>query len=175
MRSAAQHPENWASRRCTCALWEHSASNGATRQPPAFSAGWACSPAHWEQQHAAGCSHGAGATGQACPDLGWTEGSPLCRTQSALHICGLKQPCVKNTWKHSRQFQKANLHPLHTSTCICSSDPVPGAMTGKDTATTPRSCLEEPKDGAAWWAAVSGVAQSRPRLERLSSSSRYDS
>ena len=34
------------------------------------------------------------------------------------------------------------------------------------------SCLENPRDGGAWWAAVSGVAQSRTRLKRLSSSSR---
>ena len=33
------------------------------------------------------------------------------------------------------------------------------------------SCLENPKDGGAWWAAVHGVAQSRTRLKRLSSSS----
>ena len=33
------------------------------------------------------------------------------------------------------------------------------------------SCLENPRDGAAWWAAVYGVAQSRARLKRLSSSS----
>ena len=33
------------------------------------------------------------------------------------------------------------------------------------------SCLENPKDGEAWWAAVCGVAQSRTRLKRLSSSS----
>ena len=33
------------------------------------------------------------------------------------------------------------------------------------------SCLENPKDGRAWWAAVYGVAQSRTRLKRLSSSS----
>ena len=32
------------------------------------------------------------------------------------------------------------------------------------------SCLENPKDGGAWWAAVYGVAQSRPWLKRLSSS-----
>ena len=35
------------------------------------------------------------------------------------------------------------------------------------------SCLENPRDGGAWWAAVYGVAQSRTRLKRLSSSSRY--
>ena len=34
-----------------------------------------------------------------------------------------------------------------------------------------RSCLENPRDGGAWWAAVYGVAQSRTRLKRLSSSS----
>ena len=33
------------------------------------------------------------------------------------------------------------------------------------------SCLENPRDRGAWWAAVSGVAQSRTRLKRLSSSS----
>src|SRR5574342_292401 len=33
------------------------------------------------------------------------------------------------------------------------------------------SCLEDPRDGGAWWAAVYGVAQSRTRLKRLSSSS----
>ena len=33
------------------------------------------------------------------------------------------------------------------------------------------SCLENPRDGGAWWAAVYGVAQSRTRLKRRSSSS----
>ena len=33
------------------------------------------------------------------------------------------------------------------------------------------SCLENPRDGGAWWASVSGVAQSRTRLKQLSSSS----
>ena len=37
-----------------------------------------------------------------------------------------------------------------------------------------RSCLENPRDGRAWWAAVYGVAQSRTRLKRLSSSSSSD-
>ena len=32
-------------------------------------------------------------------------------------------------------------------------------------------CLENPRDGGAWWAAVCGVAQSQTRLKRLSSSS----
>ena len=33
------------------------------------------------------------------------------------------------------------------------------------------SCLENPRDGGAWWAAVYGVAQNRTQLKRLSSSS----
>ena len=33
------------------------------------------------------------------------------------------------------------------------------------------SCLENPRDGGAWWAAFYGVTQSRTRLKRLSSSS----
>ena len=32
------------------------------------------------------------------------------------------------------------------------------------------SCLENPRDGGAWWAAVYGVAQSWTQLTRLSSS-----
>ena len=36
------------------------------------------------------------------------------------------------------------------------------------------SCLENPRDGGAWWAAIYGVTQSRTRLKQLSSSSSYD-
>ena len=37
-----------------------------------------------------------------------------------------------------------------------------------------RSCLGDPRDTEAWWAAVSGVAQSQTRLKWLSSSSSND-
>ena len=33
------------------------------------------------------------------------------------------------------------------------------------------SCLENPRDGGAWWAAINGVAQSQTQLKGLSSSS----
>ena len=33
------------------------------------------------------------------------------------------------------------------------------------------SCLENPRDRGAWWAAVYGVTQSKTRLRQLSSSS----
>ena len=35
------------------------------------------------------------------------------------------------------------------------------------------SCLENPRDRVAWWAAIYGVAQSRTQLMRLSSSSSH--
>ena len=35
------------------------------------------------------------------------------------------------------------------------------------------SCLENPRDEGAWWAAIYGVAQSQTRLKWLSSSSKY--
>ena len=41
----------------------------------------------------------------------------------------------------------------------------------KEMATHSCSCLENPRDGGAWWAAIYEVAQSRTRLKRLSSSS----
>ena len=43
---------------------------------------------------------------------------------------------------------------------------------GEGNGTPPQcSCLENPRDGGAWWAAVYGVAQSRTRLKWLSSRS----
>ena len=36
---------------------------------------------------------------------------------------------------------------------------------------TPCSCLENPRDGGPWWAAIYGVTQSQTRLKRLSCSS----
>ena len=41
----------------------------------------------------------------------------------------------------------------------------------KEMATHSCSCLENPRDGGAWWAADYGVAQNQTRLKRLSSSS----
>ena len=38
----------------------------------------------------------------------------------------------------------------------------------KEMATLHCSCLENPRDGGAWWAAIYGVTQSRTRLEQLS-------
>ena len=46
------------------------------------------------------------------------------------------------------------------------------SCTGEGNGNPPQcSCLGNPRDGEAWWAAIYGVAQSRTRLKRLSSSS----
>ena len=47
------------------------------------------------------------------------------------------------------------------------SEMVPGEGNGNP---LQDSCLENPRDGGAWWAAVYGVAQNWTRLRRLSSS-----
>ena len=47
---------------------------------------------------------------------------------------------------------------------------IPGLREGNGTPLQ-CSCLENPRDGGAWWAAVYGVAQSRTPLKQLSSSS----
>ena len=36
------------------------------------------------------------------------------------------------------------------------------------------SCLENPRDGGAWWAAVYGVAQSQTRLKRLNNNNNLE-
>ena len=41
--------------------------------------------------------------------------------------------------------------------------------------TVKSSCLENPRNGGAWWAAIYGVAQSQMQLKRLSNSMNKDS
>ena len=36
------------------------------------------------------------------------------------------------------------------------------------------SCLKNPRDGGAWWAAIYGAAQSRTQLKQLSSNSKQE-
>ena len=59
-----------------------------------------------------------------------------------------------------RVRQTEQLHFLFSPSCI-----------GEGNGNPLLSCLENPRDGGAWWAAIYGVAQSRTRLNRLSSSS----
>ena len=64
-------------------------------------------------------------------------------------------------WGHQESDTTERLHFHFSPSCIGEGNGNP----------LQRSCLENPRDGGAWWAAVYGVAQSRTRLKRLSSSS----
>ena len=64
-------------------------------------------------------------------------------------------------WGHEELDTTERLHFHFSLSCI-------GEGNGKPLQC---SCLENPRDRGAWWAAVYGVAQSQKRLKRLSSSS----
>ena len=64
-------------------------------------------------------------------------------------------------WGHEELDLTERLHFYFSLSCIGEGNSNPLQC----------SCLENPRDGGAWWAAVSGVTQSRTRLKRLSSSS----
>ena len=65
------------------------------------------------------------------------------------------------TWGHEESDTTERLHFHFSLSCIGEGNGNPLQC----------SCLENPRDGGAWWAAVYGVAQSWTRLKRLSSSS----
>ena len=64
-------------------------------------------------------------------------------------------------WGHEESDTTEQLHFHFSLSCIGEGNGNPLQC----------SCLENPRDGGAWWAAIYGVAQSRTRLKRLSSSS----
>ena len=66
-----------------------------------------------------------------------------------------------SSWGHKESDTTERLHFHFSLSCI-----------GEENGNPPQcSCLENPRDGGAWWAAVYGVAQNRTQLKRLSSSS----
>ena len=66
-------------------------------------------------------------------------------------------------WDHKESDMTEWLHFHFSLSCIGEGNGAPLQC----------SCLENPRDGGAWRAAVYGVTQSRTRLKRLSSSSRF--
>ena len=63
-------------------------------------------------------------------------------------------------WSHEELDTTERLHFHFSLSCIGEGNGNPLQC----------SCLENPRDGGAWWATVYGVAQSRTRRKRLSSS-----
>ena len=64
-------------------------------------------------------------------------------------------------WGHSESDTTERLHFHFSLSCIGEGNGNPLQC----------SCLENPRVGGAWWAAIYGVAQSRTRVKQLSSSS----
>ena len=64
-------------------------------------------------------------------------------------------------WHHEESDTTERLHFHFSLSCIREGNGNPLQC----------SCLENPRDGGVWWAAVYRVAQSRTQLKRLSSSS----
>ena len=74
---------------------------------------------------------------------------------------GWRSPVGCSPWGRSESDTTERLHFNFSPSCIGEGNGNPLQY----------SCLENPRDRGAWWAAVYGVAQSRTRLRWLSSSS----
>ena len=81
---------------------------------------------------------------------------PILLTEGPAEFCGLDRDDFRISWTHGNKRY------------LRCSRPVFGEGNGNP---LQYSCLENPRDGGAWWAAIYGVAQSRTRLKQLGSSS----
>ena len=73
---------------------------------------------------------------------------------------GRRSLVVYSPWGHEESDTTERLHFNFSLSCIGEGNGNPLQC----------SCLENPRDGGAWWAAVYGFEQSRTRLKRLSDS-----
>ena len=81
----------------------------------------------------------------------------------AWKIPGTEEPVGCSPWAREESDTTEQLH-FHFSL----------SHIGEGNGNPPQcSCLENPREGGAWWAAVYGVPQSRTGLKRLSSSRRH--
>ena len=78
---------------------------------------------------------------------------------------GWRSPVGCSPWGYKESDTTEHLHFHFSLSCMGEANGNPLQC----------SCLENPRDGGAWWAAVYGVTQSRTRLKRLSSSSKSES
>ena len=74
---------------------------------------------------------------------------------------GLRSLVGCSPWGHEESDTTEQLHFHFSLSCLGEGNSNPLQC----------SCLENPRDGGAWWASVYGVTQSWTRLKRLSSSS----
>ena len=85
----------------------------------------------------------------------------LCSSTLAWKIHGWRSLVGCGPWGRQESETTERLHFHFSLSCIGEGNGNPLQC----------SCLDNPRDGGAWWAAVCGVTQSRTRLKWLSSSS----
>ena len=73
----------------------------------------------------------------------------------AWRIPGMEEPGSYSLWGHKELDTTERLHFHFSLSCIGEGNGNPLQC----------SCLENPRDGGAWWMAVYGVAQSWTRLK----------
>ena len=78
----------------------------------------------------------------------------------AWKIPWVEDPVGCHPWGHEESDTAERLHFHYSLSCTGEGNGNPLQC----------SCLENPRDREAWWAAIYGVTQSQTRLERLSSS-----
>ena len=79
----------------------------------------------------------------------------------AWKIPWMEEPGRRSPWGRKESDTTERLHFHSSLSCIGEGNGNPLQC----------SCLENPRDGGAWWAAIYGVAQSQTQLKRPSSSS----
>ena len=94
---------------------------------------------------------------------GWGVVSPSARRERLLGFQVHRRQILERT---TATLGTGHVSRAHERVCICVS-----AVNGSPLQC---SCLENPRDWGAWWAAVYGVAQSQTRLKRCSSSNSSD-
>ena len=99
------------------------------------------------------------------PGMSWVFNLKILRLHCPVLLPGKSQRQRSlegySPWDHEESEMTERLHFHFSLSCIGEGNGNPLQC----------SCLENPRDRGAWWAAVYGVAQSRTRLKRLSSSS----
>ena len=97
------------------------------------------------------------------------------RSEKAKNISPWLLDTVREVLKQMHYDDKTEIkrHKLgkKKQNCLCAQMPWSSIEEGNGDPLQ-YSCLENPRDGGVWWAAVYGVTQSRTRLKWLSSSSR---
>ena len=124
------------------------------------------SPCGWDQRIWLSCDHHG-------PRLSQNYELQSEEQEKNLDLSRLHEPTLKPisyNWKPPFSYKSQQI-PLSLICIVLQSFHFSFSCIGEGNGNPPQcSCLENPRDGGAWWAAVYGVAQSRTRLTRLSSS-----